>query len=808
MQSLPLLASCMKRLWTMVRGHLHMPKHLLLLLLIILLSAVSAHFLPIVPSSSWTPSLVLDYSSTSKGAITVFYDTGNGFQDSDSARRDVDASTDIKREAFPLPFGQINLLRLDLPDRKSTLVLANLGIKNGTDHVIRIDLANIQAVKDIASLTVVGGHIVVNTTQDATHPKLLITLDKPLNLERPPSGGALMNVVIWIIVWAALLLVVRSSREIITSMAVGTNKQMHLLALLLALCVIYVSLALTPSHYGMALLLFGSDLRPLMLPPREIRWDEWAVLTPLFQTALRGGFSPVNQISPYHESLKSFWALPILDWSLALKPQLWGFWIAPSAYAYSLYFTILAAAFMAGYTILLRQLGAELNTATIGALCLFFSPFVQVWWTTNAPTFALAPWPLIVFLTPAPSLIKAPVLMWTLAVWVFGLVYPPFIIPAAFVMSVLLVAFRPDALNWSNIGTAALAIIFTAICFLLYFADLMVAMEQTVYPGGRISSGGGFEISKLVAHLLPFFTTMNFVPLNDSNECEIAVVSTYLPLTLLAFVNYRSLAEVLRVEWGSWVWVTIGLTLMLAWMVLPVPSSWGAFLLWTHVPPSRMAWGFGLLLTLSTVILISKSSFEVTALRLGLFCGGILSGWLGSKAILTSVLFSASIFDCWFDLIPIIIFAVTARYAHLLRVDRLAFKAPLLLAAAMCGALTYGTFNPIQQAFAIFDVPETPFIADMRYAAAANPNGWVIFPGSAGALMSGLGISSINHTLTAPQLSFFRERFPHMPEDEFNQVFNRYASIAAHKDDRTPFAPQNDLISVPIEAFLFAPSKP
>ena len=110
-----------------------------------------------------------------------------------------------------------------------------------------------------------------------------------------------------------------------------------LVIMLLGVAAVYVAFALTPSHYAIGLRYLGvEDASPLLLSARPIRSDEWIVLTPLFQTAVRGGFSTINQISPYHESLKGFWALPILDWSLVFKPQLWGFWVLPPAYAYSL----------------------------------------------------------------------------------------------------------------------------------------------------------------------------------------------------------------------------------------------------------------------------------------------------------------------------------------------------------------------------------------------------------------------------------------------------------------------------------------
>lgn len=586
------------------------------------------------------------------------------------------------------------------------------------------------------------------------------------------------------------------------------NAARILVIAVLAIAAVYVALALTPSHYAMGLRYLGvEDARPLLLSARPIRSDEWIVLTPLFQAAVRGGFAAFNQISPYHESLRGFWALPILDWSLVFKPQLWGFWVLPPAYAYSLYFAVLWAAFLAGYAILFTQLGVNIWLAALGSICLFFSGFVQVWWTSNAPTFAFAPWPLIVFLLPIRPLLKLPLLFWACAVWVFGMVYPAFMIPAAFALAVLLLAFRRDAVTLGNIAAAIVALAALGSAFVLYFGDLIGTMQDTVYPGQRHMSGGGVEETRLLSHLFPFFTTVRFTPLlGNSNACEIAVVSTLLPMTMLCFVDYRSLLNVIGENFINFWIAAAGLILMLAWMIIPVPASIGQILLWTHVPPTRMVWGFGLLLTASLIVLAAKCSFVLSPRRLTAFAGGMVAAWLVSKVGFTSIWSQVDMttWDAlgrsWFDWVAVVPFLAAAALVWKYRVSPAFNLRALFAAAAASGMITYGTFNPFQQAFPIFDIPETPVLTSAREQAKANPNGWAVTPGLYGALFSGAGIPAINHTLTAPQLLFFRRIFPSMPAAEFNQVFNRYAHISPG-DVEQPVSLQADVIVVPIAPF-------
>ncbi len=261
---------------------------------------------------------------------------------------------------------------------------------------------------------------------------------------------------------------------------------------LIALLSLYVLLGLTPSHYALWLRNIGvENWKPLLGQARDIRSDEWAILTPLFQSAVRGGFKTTNQFSAYQESLKTFWALPILDWSLIFKPQLWPFWMMSPAFAYAAYFGFLWLAFIAGYEIFLRQLGAKAWIAALGSVTLCFSHLVQVWWSSNAPTFALAPWPAVVLMLRLNPIIKATLLFWVTCVWIFALAYPPYLVSAAWAIGILVVAFRRDIITRANVIICAVVAFGVSVTFYLYFGEILQVMSNTIYPGRRVASGGG-----------------------------------------------------------------------------------------------------------------------------------------------------------------------------------------------------------------------------------------------------------------------------------------------------------------------------
>jgi len=149
---------------------------------------------------------------------------------------------------------------------------------------------------------------------------------------------------------------------------------------ILLVCAVYVGLALSPSSYALGLEMLGQPVSGTWFgKPRGVRSDEWMVYTPYMQIAVENNFAQINTLSPYHENLRSFQALPLLDWALVFKPYHWGFFVAPPAYGYSFYFFFMSLAFLAGWALFTNRLGLSVWIAVPLALSLYFSQYVQVW---------------------------------------------------------------------------------------------------------------------------------------------------------------------------------------------------------------------------------------------------------------------------------------------------------------------------------------------------------------------------------------------------------------------------------------------
>ena len=73
-------------------------------------------------------------------------------------------------------------------------------------------------------------------------------------------------------------------------------------------------------------------------------------------------------------------ATPLLDWGLPFKPTLWGFFVLPPAYAYSLYHYLPMVSVVVGWTYLLAALGAGRREGLLFSLAIAFTAFTQYWW--------------------------------------------------------------------------------------------------------------------------------------------------------------------------------------------------------------------------------------------------------------------------------------------------------------------------------------------------------------------------------------------------------------------------------------------
>jgi hypothetical protein len=255
----------------------------------------------------------------------------------------------------------------------------------------------------------------------------------------------------------------------------------------------------------------------------------------------------------------------------------------------------------------------------------------------------------------------------------------------------------------------------------------------------------------------------------------------------------------------------LALGMAFAWMLFPLPAWSVKVFLWHFVPPSRLSWGAGLILTLALAVIASRVPWKLSAERIVVFCTAVAFAWILSKLIFVEYLYprpdlrgGTALARGWMDWIAVVPFMLLLFITRLVANDRIAAvlqgHGVLFGLIAAVGAMTFGAFNPLQSARPIFSPPETSYLRTLREMTLAHPEKLVALEQTSGAMLNGLGVPAINHILMRPQFDFFRARFPELADDVFTHVFNRYAQIIPSIESNIQIL-QPDAIQVPIDPF-------
>jgi hypothetical protein len=566
----------------------------------------------------------------------------------------------------------------------------------------------------------------------------------------------------------------------------------------LVLAVAYVAAHWSPSSYALAIEQLGGPAEPTLGSPRLIRSDEWAVVTPLFEAAVNNDFRETNNTSFYGETLHSFIGLPLLNWGLVFKPLMWPFFLVSPQLAYSSYWAALSVLMLVGWSTLLRAFGFSQLVASFVSAILFFSPFVQAW---SGPGHLLAvfPWLLLAIVRIRSHIILAVALSALVPVWLIGLFYVPSIPPLTFLGAALLVALRPEVFAPRRLFALLAGMVAGAAITLAYFAPVLNAYADSVYPGSRWVRGGALPEWQVISQFLPGTTTERFTNLINANICEAATVATWLPLLVACTLDVPEIRRRFGEDLGlrrnlrrlgvlAAAWVTIT-----AWQVVPLPPLSYALGLGL-APEVRTVFASGALLLIATAYALDRLPLKLTPLRLAVFAASVVSAWLAASFDLQA----AADLRVRDELLVLILVAGLVPFAAVIRhPEPRVVHAAILLTVLAPTLATWGTFNPIQSTKVMFEKPDTDVTRKLDALATTRPDGAIAVTGFAGAVLNGVGYRSVTHVLAVPSPELFREYFPEMDEERFNRVFNRYAHVelTAAKEPRVT---QDSLIQLPV----------
>ncbi len=540
----------------------------------------------------------------------------------------------------------------------------------------------------------------------------------------------------------------------------------------------------SPSHYSIVLRAFGALDDGLVLgKPRGILSDEWGVITPLIQATVNNGLARRNATSPYNEDLRTTLSMPILDWGIAFKPDKWLYPLVNGAYAYSFQWLFYLFAFVGGYALLFRRLGSAPVESFVLSLALFFTAFVQIWWTVFAPTVSVFPW-ILLALDIDNRIARATAIAWIGASWMLGFFYPPQFLPLglaglAVFMGVHFDRRRPASALVSAIGAAIGCSI-----AIFYLRDCLAGTIATVYPGQRRVDGGNLPAVMFAEVLWPaaFVKVDGFagefaVANTNYNLAEASVVGTCYTLLVLTFLDYRrAFSERLQAGDRRLIMaLAIAFGALVAWQALPIPAGAVAWIGFDRVPPQRSLFASGLVLLLLLAQLARVYGLHFGWRRYLVFAILVLFGWGMAKA--KGNLSLAQTF-------PDLVILPLAAWALLPSrwIDR---HGRILVAgsAALWGAIAFGPFNPLQSAWPIFNRETTPLVRILEDRARHNPD-HLLVADHYGATLNGWGFRSAAHVLPVPPMAHWRALLPEMDPAELNWIFNRFEHILPIEEDK------------------------
>jgi hypothetical protein len=122
----------------------------------------------------------------------LFWDTGHGFNEDESLRRNYAPNSIVQTLRFDLPRGRpIRALRFDPFDAAGEIRLVGIRVMDSAWHTrLRLPVSALHASQQIAALEVRDDQAVVRTTPDATDPILEFNPDAAAAISQLIAGGA------------------------------------------------------------------------------------------------------------------------------------------------------------------------------------------------------------------------------------------------------------------------------------------------------------------------------------------------------------------------------------------------------------------------------------------------------------------------------------------------------------------------------------------------------------------------------------------------------------------------------------------
>lgn len=356
-----------------------------------------------------------------------------------------------------------------------------------------------------------------------------------------------------------------------------------------------------------------------------IRSDEWLVQTPFILSQLMNGSNDIN-LNIGGERSPLLTAVPVSNIGIFFQPKFWGFYLLDIERGYSWLWAYKAIGSLLAFFILFLLLTKNNSLLSLlGSILVYASAFSQWWFSSNYPeiviSFAAIVSSFCLFIF---SVKKVLIPIYSLIFIIFSVnfllhLYPPFLVPLIYLGGFIVVAFLLSkeinqylenhlAYKTMLIFLSLLVLGCTTFYFYLEARTTIDAIQNTSYPGKRVSSGGG----NLWRIFTGYFDTFSFhqskFPIFLGNVCEASTFYMF-SLALLPLIYGK---ENLYLFKNPIVLSLIAyIVIAFIWSSLGFGKKISHYSLMELSPPTRSLIGIGIANILLFIVLLSLYDKEI-----------------------------------------------------------------------------------------------------------------------------------------------------------------------------------------------------
>jgi hypothetical protein len=538
----------------------------------------------------------------------------------------------------------------------------------------------------------------------------------------------------------------------------------------------FSSLALWDSYLGgnnptQQGILFGT--------PKGIRSDEWMLGVPwvMSQVNSNPAFSTQNP-AVGAETASLLVGLPTEHWSAIFRPALWGYYFLDLERGFSWHWMFRTFGLFVALAVFFRfALSCSMLVSLTGAGWIYFSAFNQ-WWLASVSEIIFS---FLLTCIGFSAVFKSNSILrlafsselLLLGIVGFGLtLYPPFQVPLFYLGLCLIPFLLPKNINNEPVSsTIKIAVLIstalTSVALLYLFLvdnkETVSLMQSTVYPGQRLSFGGGYNLSRYFSGFFDSIYSEGLYPQSYGNVCEASSFLLLWPISLLIACLSRqsgflikSLPLIVYLIFAS-IWVSFGTNPLLAKLTL-----------WSMVPSNRALIGLGIGSIIYSILVIDRVKKPTTIL-----------------VVLLCVIFVTLLWDFLhkFQALPIRSmsnqeFNFVIASSILILVSLISSSRTLLAASILFGVVyPNSSINPVMSG--MDSIVKSAIYQAVQSIDTDKSEKWAVYGSPiVPQIVKAAGAKVINGALYAPDLESLRV---FDPEGKYIDIYNRYSHVTLNQ---------------------------